>query len=65
MKRLQAVFFLLLAPLIMAPGLALAWARVRGMVVTMDPMFELILWAGVAAGLSTIVYMTVVLLRGR
>jgi hypothetical protein len=42
MKRLQAGCFLVLSVLFTLPGIALAWGRVTGHTITMDPRFEMI-----------------------
>jgi hypothetical protein len=65
MKRLKAVFFLLVAPLFVAPGIALAWFRFHeGLPITMHPFLELWIWGALLAGISTMVRMAIVLMRG-
>lgn len=65
MHRLKALLFLAVAPIFMAPGVAVAWYRARGASITMHPFLEIWVWGALLAGFSTVVWMTIVLLRGR
>jgi len=65
MRRLQAGCFLVLSLLATLPGIGLAWGRVTGNTITMDPRFEMIIWGLMLGGASAFVISFVMLLRGR
>jgi hypothetical protein len=65
MQRFKAAFFLLVAPILMALAVALTWHRAQGNVIAMHRFLELWIWGAALASLSAIVWMAIVLLRGR
>ena len=56
---------MVLSVLFTLPGIALAWGRVTGHTITMDPRFEMIVWGMMLGGASAFVISFVMLLRGR